>query len=190
MDNLEQINRLGFADIEPTTVSAVARELGMESPAYLLVFLPKPLEEQMHLLEEAYRDAKEKQIEKQSHEKMYFKVVPWGTGYDVVVALQTMGPPAGKPDLKLKDALDQNVSTNFDQGPLTEALNYLAERYDLSIEIAADAFDYRGMKNIGWTKVSVKASGRLADVLQKLLDQVHATYRVSRAGDSLIIVPK
>jgi hypothetical protein len=51
-------------------------------------------------------------------------------------------------------------------------------------------FDHRGVKYIGFTKVSVKASGRLADVLQKLLEQANATYRVSREGDSLIIVPK
>ncbi len=187
MNDLEPINRLGFADQEPDTVSGIARELDMPPAPYLLMFLPKELEEKMHLLEEAYRDAKEKQI----REKMYFTVVPRGAGYDVIVNTDMMGPPPGKPDLKLKDTLDQNVSIDFAPGPLTEALNYLAERYDFSFKIANEVFNYRSLKNVGWTKVSApNASGRLADVLQKLLDQANATYRVNREGDGLIIVPK
>ena len=188
MNDLESINRLGFADQEPETVSGIARELDMPPAAYLLMFLPKELEDKMHLLEEAYRDTKEKQI----REKMYFSVVPRVTGYDVIVNTDIMGPPAGKPDLKLKDTLDQNVSIDFAAGPLTEALNYLAERFDFSFKIADEVFNHRGIKkNVRWTKVSAaNASGRLADVLQKLLDQANATYRVSREGDSLIIVPR
>jgi beta-lactamase regulating signal transducer with metallopeptidase domain len=187
MDDLQPINRLGFADQDRKTVSGISRELDMPSAPYLLAFFPKELEEKMHQMEEAYQGVKEDQI----REKTYFKVVPRGTSYDVVVDEQAMGPPPGKPNQKLKETLDQNVSIDFAPGPLTEALNYFAQRYDISITIAEQVFDHRGMKNIGMTKVSApNASGRLADILQNLLDQANATYRVSREGDSLIIVPK
>jgi hypothetical protein len=187
MDDLNQITGLGFACQEPETVSGIGRELGMPTPAYLLVFIPKELEEKMSRMEEAYWGVKEDQI----RWKMYFKVVSRGTGYDVVVDEQATGPAPGKPNQQLKEALDKDVLIDFSPGPLKEALNYLADRYEFQFKIDDQAFQKRGIKNVGQTKVSApKASSQLADVLQKILDQVNATFRVSQTGDSLIIVPK
>jgi beta-lactamase regulating signal transducer with metallopeptidase domain len=198
MDDLRPINRLGFAVLEPETVSGVARELDIPSAAYLLVFLPQELEHKMHEMEEAYRGAKEDQI----HENMYFEVVPRGTGYDVVVNEKALGPPPAKPNQQLKDALAKDITIEFPtsqlQGaivfpasPLQGALDYMAERYEFHFQIDDQAFQKRGVKSIGQATVSGSyANKRLSDVLQKLLDQAHATYRVSQTGDSLIIVPK
>ena len=104
---------------------------------------------------------------------------------------QDAGPPPGKPNQQLKDALDKDISIDFDTGSLKLALDYMAERYEFRFRIDEQAFNNRGIKNIGEAKVIARnATGRLANVLQKLLDQAQATYRVNRAGDSLIIVPK
>jgi hypothetical protein len=99
--------------------------------------------------------------------------------------------PSRVPNQELKGTLDKDISIDFSPGPLKLALDYMAERYEFHFQIDDQAFQKRGIKNVGEAKVSApNARGRLAEVLQKLLDQAKATYRVSQASDSLIIVPK
>jgi hypothetical protein len=79
LDTLADIHRIGFADRE--TVAEVAAVLGMPQAPYLLAFFPKELEDKMHRLELRFHHRREEDI----HSKTYFKVVPRGSGYDVVI---------------------------------------------------------------------------------------------------------
>jgi hypothetical protein len=86
VDDLSGIDRIGFADQEPQTAAGLARELGMPPTPFLLAFFPQKLEKKMLDMELQYRGTPEEDI----REKMYFQVVPTGTGYDVVVDSEHM----------------------------------------------------------------------------------------------------
>jgi hypothetical protein len=79
-DDLTNINRLGFSD-HRSGVNPVAEYLGMPDAPFVLVFIPKELEQRMVTMEEQYRGRNEDQI----NEKIRFKVESRGLGFDVII---------------------------------------------------------------------------------------------------------
>src|SRR5262249_8347284 len=81
VETLADIHWICFTDREPRTVAEVASVLGTPAATYLLAFFPKELEDKMARLERQFHQRREEDI----HSRTYFKVLPRGSGYQVVI---------------------------------------------------------------------------------------------------------
>lgn len=97
---------------------------------------------------------------------------------------------------KLADAVKKKLTTSVtmkgDTGntPLKDALEYLGERHDLTITIDRLAFAKAGLSEVELAPIKFveQKNVPLGKVLQRLLDQIPASYKIE--GGGVIVIPR
>jgi hypothetical protein len=89
--------------------------------------------------------------------------------------------------LEGKVTLDKGIDANT---PLKDALEFMADKFDLTIVLNSKAFNGVGVQKVEEQPVSLKPvkNEPLGKVLQKLLDPVQATYKTEKG--KVVIIPK
>ena len=114
-------------------------------------------------------------------------------GWLLTLGLALAVPASESPAQTAKAKLDRRI--NLENGidantPLKDALEYLADKYQLPLTLDAKAFEKAGIQKVEEQPVKLAAMKNvtLGKVLELLTAQVQGTYQV--ANDKVVIVPR
>ncbi len=99
------------------------------------------------------------------------------------------GPALMQADLKKKLAEPVTLKGLDGNTPLRDMLEFLAERYGLTIRVDKEAFRKHGLAEVDQAPIRLPEQKEvpLGKVLQRVLDQAKGTYRVK--GKEVLVIP-